>query len=116
VQRQLEKSTVPRAVLLASLPPDALDSDDRARMKAELKGAHARAVIDHALPAAPDVDVAAAAETAMLVIGGTRDRVVPAPWIRGTALRYGVHANFVDGGHLLMLGQTSNAVARAIAT
>jgi pimeloyl-ACP methyl ester carboxylesterase/GNAT superfamily N-acetyltransferase len=116
VQRHLENSTVSRSVLLASLPPDVLDSDDLARVKAELKGAHARAVIDHALPAAPNVDVAAAPKTAMLVIGGIRDRVVPAPWIRNTASRYGVRADFVDGGHLLMVGQPSDAVARAIAT
>jgi hypothetical protein len=37
--------------------------DERARVKSELKGAHARAVIDHALLAAPDVDVSAAAMT-----------------------------------------------------
>jgi pimeloyl-ACP methyl ester carboxylesterase len=116
VQRHLEKSPVRRAVLLASLPPETLDSDDLARVKAELKGAHARAVIDHALPAAPDVTVASTSKTAMRVIGGSRDRVVPPPWIRGTARRYGVHADFVDGGHLLMVGQPSNAVARAIAT
>ena len=116
VQRHLEKSPVPRAVLLASLPPEALDSDDRARVKSELKGSHARAIIDHALLAAPDVDVSAAAMTAMRVIGGSRDRVVPAPWVRSTARRYGVHADFVDGGHLLMARKTSDAVARAIAT
>ena len=116
VQRHLEKSPVPRAVLLASLPPEALDSHERAWVKAELKGARARAVIDHALPAAPDVDVASTSKTAMLVIGGIRDRVVPAPWIRNTASRYGVRADFVDGGHLLMVGQPADAVARAIAT
>ena len=116
VQRHLEKAPVPRAVLLASLPPEALDSHERAWVKAELKGARARAVIDHALPAAPDVDVASTSKTAMLVIGGIRDRVVPAPWIRNTASRYGVRADFVDGGHLLMVGQPSDAVARAIAT
>ena len=116
VQRHLERSLVRRAVLLASLPPEALDSDDRERVKSELKGGHARAVIDHALLAAPDVDVSAATKTAMLVIGGIRDRVVPAPWIRNTASRYGVRADFVDGGHLLMMGRTSGVVAHAIAT
>jgi surfactin synthase thioesterase subunit len=90
--------------------------DERARVKSELKGAHARAVIDHALLAAPDVDVSAAAMTTMRVIGGNRDRLVPEPWVRGTAHRYGVHADFVDGGHLLMVGQPADAVARAIAT
>ena len=84
-------------------------------MKSELKGAHACAVIDHALPAAPDVDVASTSKTAIRVIGGSRDRVVPTPWIRGTARRYGVHADFVDGGHLLMVGQPADVVARAIA-
>lgn len=116
VQRQLEKSALQRTVLLASLPPAALDSIDLARMKAELKGAHSRAVIDRALPAAPNVDLALARKSRMLVMGGTRDRVVPEPWVRSTARCYGVDAHFVDGGHLLMTGGWSSAVAQAIAT
>jgi len=79
-----------------------------------VRGHSPRAVIDHALRAAPDVDVASPSKAVMVVIGGWRDRVVPAPWVRGTARRYAVRADFVESGHLLMMGQASNAVARVI--
>jgi hypothetical protein len=115
VQKHLEQARVRRAVLLASLPPSVPADDDLSHVKAELHCAHSSAVIDSALPAAPDVDVGAAASASVTVIGGRRDRVVPSPWVRYTARRYGVGAAFVDGGHRLMMGRAAGAVARAIA-
>lgn len=103
-----------KAVLLAALPPTVPKADDL-NVKAELHCAHFRAVIDSALPVAPDVDVQAASKGSVVVIGGTRDRVVPTPWVRYTARRYGVQPKMVDGGHQLMLGRAASAVAEAIA-
>jgi hypothetical protein len=37
------------------------------------------------------------------------------PWVRYTAVRYGVEPRFVDAGHLLMLGRSANAVILALA-
>ena len=50
----------------------------------------------------------------MEVLGGARDRVVPMPWVRYTASRYGVAPRFVDGGHRLMLGRAAGEVMRTL--
>ena len=84
-------------------------------LKAELHCADSRTVLDMALDRAPRVDVAAVARTPLRVLGGTRDRVVPMPWVRHTALRYGVEPGFIDGGHRLMLGRAAARVAGALA-
>jgi surfactin synthase thioesterase subunit len=41
------------------------------------------------------------------VIGGEHDRVVPKRWVSHTARRYGVKAQFVPGGHLLLRGHAA---------
>lgn len=115
VQRHLESHRVPRAVLLASLPPSVPVADDLSHVKAELHCAHSRAVIDSALPQAPNVDVDSALPINVTVIGGHSDRVVPKPWVRYTARRYGVTPQFVDSGHNMMRGRASASVAQAIA-
>ncbi len=115
VQRHLETSRVKRAVLLASLPPSVPVQDDLGHVKAELHCTHSRAVIDSALPCAPNVDVESAGQSQVTVIGGLNDRVVPTPWVRYTARRYGVEPTFLEGGHRLMMGRAAAAVSRAIA-
>lgn len=115
VQRHLETHPAAQAVLLASLPPEVPAADDLSHLKAELHCADSRTVLDTALAGAPRVDVAAVARTPLRVFGGTRDRVVPMPWVRHTALRYGVEPGFIDGGHRLMLGRAAARVAGALA-
>lgn len=115
VRRHLESAAVARAVLLASLPPSILVSDELGHVKAELRCADGRAVLDSALCEAPSVNVGAVSSIGLRVIGGTRDRVVPSAWVRYTARRYGVDAGFIEGGHRLMMGRTATAVAHAIA-
>ena len=115
VQRQLQTRPAARAVLLASLPPMVLATDDLRHVMAELHCANSRLAVQHALTGAPDVDVRAVLRTPLLVIGGKRDRVVPMPWVRHTAMRYGVEPRFVNAGHRLMLGRATNEVVCAIA-
>ena len=114
VQRHLEAHPAMRAVLLASLPPDVPAADDLAHLKAELHCADSRTVLDTAIAGAPEVDVQAAGRTPLVVLGGTRDRVVPMPWVRHTARRYRVEPRFVEGGHRLMMGRAASAVVAAL--
>lgn len=114
VQRHLEANRVPRAVLLASLPPSVPEADELSHVKAELHCADSRAVLDSALWNAPNVDVLSALPIDLTVIGGHHDRVVPKPWVRYTARRFGVEPLFVDSGHNIMMGRASASVARAI--
>ena len=114
VQRHLEEHPAVRAVLLASLPPDVPAGDDLENLKAELHCANSRTVLDTAIAHAPEVDVEAAGRTPLIVLGGTRDRVVPMPWVRHTARRYRVEPRFIEGGHRLMMGRAAAAVVRAL--
>ena len=115
VQRHLQTRPAARAVLLASLPPEVPGADDIRNVMTELHCSNSRRVVGLALAGAPDVDVHAASRTPLAVLGGARDRVVPMPWIRHTAMRYGVEPRFIDGGHRLMLGRAANEVMRALA-
>ena len=115
LQRHLESHPMAHAALLASLPPDVPVEDDLSHLKAELHCADSRTVLETALVDAAPVDVAAAARTPLVVLGGTRDRVVPMPWVRHTARRYGVEPGFIEGGHRLMLGRAAGPVFEALA-
>lgn len=114
VQRHLEEHPAVRAVLLTSLPPDVPAAHDLEHLKAELHCANMRTVLDTAIAGAPEVDVDAAGRTPLVVLGGTRDRVVPMPWVRHTAMRYRVEPRFVEGGYRLMMGRAAGAVVRAL--
>ena len=89
-------------------------SASRCDLVAELHCLHSQAVALRVLRHAPDLDTRAIARTPMGVLGGARDRVVPMPWVRYTALRYGVAPRFVDGGHRLMLGRAAGEVMRTL--
>ena len=113
VQKHLETNFVPKAVLLAPVPPRA-GADGIGHVRAELRCADSRAVIDAAMTAAPEIDVAAAARSTFVVIGGSRDRVVPMRWTETTARQYGVAARTVTAGHQLMSGPTAADVSSAV--
>ena len=113
VQKHVETSFVPKVVLLAPVPARA-GADGIAHVRSELRCADSRAVIDTAMSAAPDIDVAAALRSKFVVIGGSRDRVVPMRWTETTASQYGVAAQTVPGGHQLMAGPTVDQVSGAV--
>ena len=113
VQKHAETSFIPRAVLLAPVPPRA-GADGIAHVRSELRCADSRAVIDTAMTAAPAIDVGASHRSSFVVIGGSRDRVVPMRWTETTARQYGVVARTVSGGHQLMTGPTVGQVSDAV--
>jgi len=115
VQRHLQARTAPRAMLLASLPPSVPRTHDLFHVMAEVYCSNSHAILDSALTGAPHVDVRAVLRTPLVVLASVGDRVVPMPWVRYTAVRYGVEPRFVDAGHLLMLGRSANAVILALA-
>ncbi len=114
VQCHLQRQPARRALLLASVPPLVPTTQELGEMVAELQCEDSRAVAKLVLNRAPDIDVAAVARTPLTVLGGTRDRVIPMPWIRYTAGRYGVAPQFVNGGHRLMLGRAASQVMQAV--
>ncbi len=115
VQRHLQTRPVARGVLLASLPPTVPRERELRQVMAQLTCKLAGAAVEVALTDAPDLEGRAASVAPMLVIGGSRDRVVPMPWVRQTAARYGVQARMVNGGHRVMYGRAAEAVMRTLA-
>jgi surfactin synthase thioesterase subunit/GNAT superfamily N-acetyltransferase len=108
VQRHLQTRTARRVVLLASLPPQLPKQDELARQLAQLPCPLAQASARTALADAPDLAPGPfAAQVQVQVIGGEHDRVVPKRWVSHTARRYGVKAQFVAGGHLLLRGHAA---------
>jgi GNAT superfamily N-acetyltransferase len=114
VQRHLQRRTVERVVLLASLPPHVPDEGQLAGALAQLHCPLAQQAARTALADAPDV--AGQPTTARVcVIGGEYDRVVHKAWVCDTAHRYGVAAQFVAGGHCLMQGRAAAEVMALLA-
>lgn len=114
VQRHLLTSPVERAMLLASMPPNLPRDEELQQVMVQLNCSKARAAAATALTDAPDLGRQRASLTPMIVIGGSRDSVVPMPWVRRTAARYGVAARFVNGGHQLMYGRAASGVMQAL--
>jgi pimeloyl-ACP methyl ester carboxylesterase len=115
VQRHLQTHSVGRVMLLASPPPAVPHGEDLRQVMTELRCSYAREVVEKALTDAPDLNRRPLEGMPVLVIGGSRDRVVPTRWVRDTAARYGVAARFVSGGHRVMYGRAANEVMRTLA-
>lgn len=103
-----------KAVLLASLPPRLPRERELDEVLARVHCPLARQAARTALAGAPDVEPGAVS-TPVQVIGGHHDRVVTRRWVRHTAARYGVGAQFVSGGHRLLGGQAAREVAGLLA-
>jgi surfactin synthase thioesterase subunit/GNAT superfamily N-acetyltransferase len=107
VQRHLQTRPARRLVLLASLPPLLPGKVELAHRLSQLQCPLAQASARAALVNAPDLEIGGPHAAQVQVIGGEHDRVVPKRWVSKTAKCYGVKAQFVSGGHLLLRGQAA---------
>ncbi|MDO9600044.1 MAG: alpha/beta fold hydrolase [Azoarcus sp.] len=100
VQRTLEASPRPAAVLLAPVPPDVPRDQELASLLAGLSGKRTRAVAASVLDDAESIRVEQIS-TPVTLISGERDRVMPVPWMRATAERYDAPWTRLQAGHNL---------------
>jgi pimeloyl-ACP methyl ester carboxylesterase len=111
VQRHLQSAPVSRAVLLASMPAevprDTVLDETLGRIACPLARESARTALTDAPDLAP-LSLRELAVNNVQVFGGLSDPLVPGDWVHRTAERYGVHPQFVAGGHRLMVGQSAN--------
>jgi pimeloyl-ACP methyl ester carboxylesterase len=113
VQRLLEVVHADEAVLVGSVPPGGLQGPELSAALQALKSIKARAVLSQAMSqplrrAEPRVG-------RIQVIGGFSDTVIPPALVERTAQAYGTQAQFVPGGHALMLGRSWERVANTVA-
>lgn len=100
VQRTLEASPRPAAVLLAPVPPDVPRDQELASLLAGLSGKRTREVAAAVLADAESIRVERIS-TPVTLISGDRDRVMPVPWMRATAERYDAPWMRLPAGHNL---------------
>jgi GNAT superfamily N-acetyltransferase len=118
LQRYLQARPVERTVLLASLPanPPRGDDLDRTldRMPCPLARESARIALTDA-PALGPLSLRDLALNNVQVFGGRSDAWVPEHWVHQTAARYGVHPQFLAGGHRLMIGRAADQLLGLLA-
>lgn len=112
VQRELEQSERPAAVLLAPVPPDVPRDQELASLLSGLAGDRTREVAANVLRDADTVKVEQV-RTPVALISGDRDRVMPVPWMRSTAARYRAPWTRLQAGHNLPVAQAISEPLRA---
>jgi len=100
VQRKLEASPCPAAVLLAPVPPVVPRDQELASLLAGLSGKRTREMASSVLADADSIRVEQIS-TPVTLISGDRDRVMPVPWMRETAERYQAPWTRLPVGHNL---------------